>query len=690
MSANTTAIRISELDFNEIKTNLKNYLRSQSEFQDFDFEGSGMSVLLDILAYNTHYMGYYLNMVANEMFLDTAQLRNSVLSHAKMINYIPSSRSGALALVNVRATPGDAEDNTTSTITLNKYTKFIASDIDGLNYQFVALNSNTALKVDGSFYFANVYIKQGEVVTLQYPVSTTNTKRRFKIPSANVDSSTIVVTVQESTTNTDIVSYSPISDITTLTPNTPAYFLEENSDREYVVYFGDNVLGKKPKDGSVVIITYLDTSGPIANNIIAFRQADKIGNKYRANVIITPVIGSFGGSERETIEQIRFRAPNHYVTQNRAVTKLDYETLILKDYPDIEAVSVWGGQDNDPPIYGKTFISLKPKDNYFLTLVEKEQIKNSLISERSILTAFPEIIDPDYVYLVIRGSVYYDATLTSLTDEDIKQNVRAAILDYRDKNLQNFNSVFRKTKLQSQVESSEKSITGSDIKLFLQKRITVDTTKTRDYKIDVNVEIKKGDYSQKITTFPKVKVFDSSNFLREVAFEETPSTASGIDSIQVVDAGINYSTAPTVTINGDGTGAEAVAKVSGGRLVAIEMINKGSNYSRATVTLSGEGFGAAAKPILEVKTGKLRTFYSLDSGEKIILNADAGNINYETGSITINRLTTTGTVANDLYDPNILTFELPIVKEVIYPMRNRIMDIDENDPSSILVSVVSE
>lgn len=690
MSANTTAIRISELDFNEIKTNLKNYLRSQSEFQDFDFEGSGMSILLDILAYNTHYMGYYLNMVANEMFLDTAQLRNSVLSHAKMINYVPSSRSGALALINVRATPGDAEDNDATSITLNKYTKFIASDIDGLNYQFVALDSNTATKVDGSFYFANVYIKQGEVVTLQYPVTTTNPKRRFKIPSSNVDSSTIVVTVQESSTNTDIIAYNKISDITTLTPNTAAYFLEENTDREYVVYFGDDVLGKKPKNGNIVVITYLDTSGPIANNIIAFRPVDRIGGKYRNNVSITSVIGSFGGSERETIEQIRFRAPNHYVTQNRAVTKLDYETLILKDYPNIEAVSVWGGQENDPPIYGKIFISLKPKDNYFLTLVEKEEIKNNLISERSVLTAFPEIIDPDYVYLILRGSVYYEPTLTSLSDEQIKQNVRAAILDYRDTNLQNFNSVFRKTKLQNQIESSEKSITGSDIKMFLQKRIAIDPTQTRDYKINVNVEIKKGDYSQKITSFPKVKVYDSSNVLREVNFEETPSIASGIDSIQVVDSGINYSSAPTVTITGDGTGAEAVAKVSGGRLVAIEMINKGTNYSRATVTITGEGFGASAKAILESKTGKLRTFYFLDSGEKVILNTEAGSINYEAGSITISRLTTLGTVANDLYPTNILTFEMPIGKEVIYPMKNRIMDIDENDASSILVSVVSE
>lgn len=690
MSANTTSIRITELDFNEIKTNLKNYLRSQSEFQDYDFEGSGMSVLLDILAYNTHYMGYYLNMVANEMFLDTAQLRNSILSHAKMVNYIPSSRSGALAMINVTATPGTSEDTSATELTLDKYTKFLASDIDGLNYQFVALNSNTVTISNNSFYFSNVYIKQGEVVTLQYATSPTNTKRRYTIPSSNVDTSTITVTVQESSTNTDIVVYNPVSDITTLTPNTAAYFLEENSDREYVVYFGDNILGRRPKDGNIVIITYIDTSGPIANNITTFRPVDRIGGKYRNNVSITSVMSSFGGSERETIEQIRFRAPNHYVTQNRAVTKLDYETLILKDYPDMEAVSVWGGQENDPPIYGKVFISLKPKQNYFLTNVQKEEIKNRLIEERGVLTVTPEITDPDYVYLLLRGDVYYNPSLTNLTSEQIKQNVRAAILDYENTDLINFNSVFRKSKLQQQIEASEKSITGSDIKVFLQKRIALDTVQSRKYTLNLNVQLKKGDYDLKVSSYPKIKVRDTSNILREVNFEEVPSAFTGVDSVEILNPGINYTSAPTVTITGDGTGATAIAKVSGGRISEILITNKGSNYSRASVIITGEGSEAIAEPRLEAKFGALRTYYFLSNGEKIIVNPNAGTINYETGLVEINSLRTEGAVENDLYDTNILTLELPINREVIYPLRNRIIDIDDSDASSIQINVISE
>ena len=691
MSANTTSLRVTELDFNEIKTNLKDFLRSQSEFQDFDFEGSGMSVLLDILAYNTHYMGYYLNMVANEMFLDTAQLRNSVLSHAKAINYIPRSRHGAEAIVNVLATPGDSEDNTPTQITLDKYTRFLASDIDGLNYQFVAMNSNTVPKMNGSFSFANVALKQGEVVTLQFAMTADNSRRRFTIPSANLDIDTVSVTVQESSTNTDISVYNSIDDITLVTSNTKAYFIEENSDRNYVIYFGDDVVGKKPKDGNIIIVTYLDSSGPIANNITTFRPVDRIGDKYRNNVSITSVISSYGGGEKETIEQVRFRAPYFYVTQNRAVTKQDYETLITKDYPNIESVAVWGGQDNDPPIYGKVFISLKPKADYFLTEEEKEEIKETLIVTRNVLTVIPEIIDPDFTYILIRGNVFYDPNLTSLSAEEIKQNIRAAISDYRDTDLLSFSSVFRKSRLQSNIENSERSITGSNIKIFLQKRLEVDTTITKNYTINTKFPIKKGDFNNRISTFPELNVRDSNNVLRKVFFEEVPESFTGVDSIEIVNPGINYTSAPTITISGDGSGATATAKFGGGRITEIVLTNRGSNYTRATVSITGGGGSqAVAVAKLQTKLGSLRTYYFRTNGEKVIVNNSAGTINYETGEIILTSLSTTGTEPNSFYDTNELVFNLPIDSEVIPPLRNRILEIDENDALAIQIDVNAE
>lgn len=691
-STANTSLRITELDFFSIKENLKNYLRSQSEFQDFDFEGSAMSVLLDILAYNTHYMGFYINMVGNEAFLDTAQLRQSVTSIAKHINYIPRSRQGAGTKINIVVTPtSGSEDTASQSLTLDKYTRLIGADIDGVNYPFVTLYANTTSKINGSFSFANVVISQGEVVTRQFEMLPENTNRRFNIPSANVDLKTIAVTIQESRTNTFTTAYSSYESITDITSNTAAYFVEEDENSNYVVYFGDDVVCKKPKNGSIITITYLDTVGGAANSINNFTFTDRVGSKYSNNVRVIPVTSTFAGSEKETIEQIRFRAPYYYVTQNRAVTKLDYETLITKDYPFIESVAVWGGQDNDPPIYGKVFISLRPKTNFFLTNEEKEEIKNTLIENRNVLTVIPEIVDPDFTYLLIRGNVYFNPSLSSLSSEELKAFVRAAIFDYRDADLLSFGSTFRKSKLQSYIENADKSITASDIKIFLQKRIQLEPTLIKNYTINTNFPIKKGDFNNKISSFPQINVLDSSNVSRQVFFEEIPESFTGIESIAIVNPGINYTSVPIITISGDGSGATAEARFGGGRIQQIIVTNKGSNYTRATVSITGGGGSqATAVARLETKFGNLRTYYFRPNGEKVIVNPNAGIVNYETGEITLTSLRTSGAVANDFYDTNVLVLNLPIDTEVIQPLRNRILEIDENDPLAVQVEVVAE
>ena len=263
MATEKAALRITELDFSSIKQNLKVFLKSQSEFQDFDFEGSGMSVLLDVLAYNTHYMGYYLNMVGNEMFLDSSQLRNSIISHAKLMNYVPGSRQGALSRININVTPSNTEDITTNSLTLEKFTRLLGQDMDGVNYPFVTLSSNTVSKSGQSFSFSNVYVKQGEVSTLQYLVDATNTNRKFEIPSENVDLTSVIISVQESSTNTDIKLYTQATDLTELTSSSVVYWIEENEKRTYSFYFGDDYIGKRPKDDNIVTCTYLDNVGSI-------------------------------------------------------------------------------------------------------------------------------------------------------------------------------------------------------------------------------------------------------------------------------------------------------------------------------------------------------------------------------------------------------------------------------------------
>lgn len=686
-----TALRVTELDFDSIKNNLKTFLRSQSEFQDYDFEGSGMSVLLDVLAYNTHYMGYYLNMVGNEMFMDTAQLRPSILSHAKTINYLPGSRRGAKALINLKVTPSNTEDNVTTSLTLSRFSRFLGTDIDGVNYNFVATNSNTAIKDSGVFNFANVEIQQGDAITLQYLMTPTNTKRLFKIPSQNVDTNSIEVVVQESTSNTDTTIFRKSDTITDLSSNSTVFFVEETEDLNYNIYFGDDVIGKKPKNGNIITVSYLDTMGIAANSISKFISIGTIGGLYRDNVATTIVKSSYGGADKESIEQIRYRAPYAFSTQDRGVTISDYETLLLKQYPNIQSISVWGGEDNDPVVYGKVFISLRTKQNYALSNLEKEYIKNDLIRTKNVLTVTPEIVDPEYVYIRIVGRVTYNPALTSMTDLQLREYVKAAIYDYNNYELSGFNSTFRKSKLQAYIESADKSITGSDITIYVQKRIILNTTSSKKYTVYYNMPLKKGNYTNRIYSFPEIYMNDAEGVQRNTLFEEILSSQTGINSFNITSGGSGYLTAPTVTVTGDGSGCKAVATIAGGKVTSIAITSKGVDYTRATVDISGgSGTGASAIVLLENNYGSLRTFYYKTDGEKVIINPTAGTIDYLNGTITLNSFVTPGAVPNSYYPEDEFTFYAPASNEIISPIRNRILAIDEADAKTIQIDMVAE
>jgi hypothetical protein len=688
MAANTT-LTVTDLDFDSIKTNLKTFLRSQSRFQDFDFEGSGMSVLLDLLAYNTHYNAYYLNMIANEMFLDTSKLRQSTVSHAKLINYVPESSHGAEAKLNITVTPSVNEDQDLSVLTLDKYTRFLGASIDGINYPFVALNSNTVNKNAGSFSFSNVAIKQGEVVTRQFLMDSSNTKRRFEIPSANVDLNTLSITIQESSSNTQTYVYNIAEDLTEITRDSQVYFVEENEDGNYRVYFGDDVIGKKPTNGNIINITYVDNAGSVANKINVFTLIESVGS-FNDNVRVSSTGASYSGSEKETIEQVKYRAPYFYSAQNRAITTYDYETLVTKDYPNIDSVAVWGGEDNVPVVYGKVFLSLKTKENFFLSNLEKENIKDTLIRNRNVLTVSPEIVDPSYTYIFVRGSVYYDEKSTQYTAAEIKNFVVAAIEDYKTDYLGKFNSTFQKSTIQQYIQSADNSITGSDIKVLIQKRIPITLSQSKNYTVDYGIPIKKGDFYSSVSSYPSVGIVDTNFVTRQVFFEEVPSIDSGIERVDIVNGGVNYTTPPTVTITGDGTGAAGYAKIYGGRVTSIVLTSKGSNYTRATVTLTGEtGSGVVVDPVLQARVGKLRTYYLNQNGEKVFVNKEAGTIDYDAGIIVLQSLLPTSVAANDYYESNILTINTYADREIMNSIRNKILDIDVDNPLSFQIEVVS-
>ena len=688
MATANTALRVSELDFDSIRTNLKNYLNNQSEFSDYDFEGSGMSVLLDVLAYNTHYMAYYLNMVGNEMFLDTAQLRPSILSHAKQIGYIPSSMKGSEASVNVLVTPSGAEDTSTSSLTLQKFTRFASEAKDGLNYIFSTVDTATANKVGNSFLFDNITLKQGEPAIQRFIVDGSS---KFIIPSSNVDVDTLTVSVQQSVTNTSITSYTKFSNLTELESTSPVYFLEENSDADgnYTLYFGDGILGKQLVNDNIVTIQYLDTNGDAANKVNTFISLDGV-TPFTSNIIVKSISAAAGGGMKETIEQVRFRAPYNYTAQNRAVTKNDYEILLLKDYPNIDAISIWSGTDNDPPVYGKVFISLKPKENYQITLIEKERIKKEIIANRSILTVTPDIVDPDYLYFLINAKVNYNPNLTTLDENSIAQLVRQAILDYRDSELKNFNSTFRLSKIQKYIDNAHNSILGSSVSVAVQRRVDITLGSNKNYTIDFNIPLFKGVLQNKFFSYPAITVLDLDGVSREVFIEDTPRSLTGIDSIAVLNPGSGYVSAPTVTISGDGNGATAKAKITNGKITSIEVIDRGTDYTAATVTLiSDTGINGAASVNLEAKNGVIRSFYYKSSGEKVVVNANLGTIDYDKGYVSLINLNTSS-VLDSRYGTNVLTFGATPVESLVSPLRNRIIDIDDTDSGSVVVAMVPE
>ena len=689
MASANTSLRVAELDFNSIRNNLKTFLNSQAEFTDYNFEGSGLSVLLDILAYNTYYNSFYLNMVANEAFLDTAQVRQNILSQAKLINYIPASSHAAEAKISVRVTPTATEDQTISYLTLDKYTRLLGADIEGTNYPFVTINSNTIQKSAGSFNFANVWIKQGEVITQQFAMTANNVTARFEIPSANIDTQTLTVRVQESSTNDYTEEYLLSSDITQLTSNSRIYFLEENENLNYTIQFGDGVIGYRPKNGNIIITTYIDTSGSSGNYISKFNFIDPIDGTYTGNVRVTTVESSGLGGDKEDINRIRLRAPQYYTAQNRCVTTRDYEALILKDYQHIDAVSIWGGEDNDPPVYGKVYISLKTKGYFTLTNLEKENIKNSLISNRNVITVTPVIVDPDYIFVTLRGKIYYNPGMTSKSANEILNIVKQTVYNFTDNELNTYRSVFKKSKLQAAIESADPSITGSDITVFLQSRKLLDITSSKKYEYDFKTSIQKGTFTNKLYTYPQITVLDGNLTSRNVFYEEIPDSFTGVDLIEIVNPGINFLSA-NVVINGDGTGATAKATVDNGRIVSVEVTNKGVNYSRATVTIEGNGTEAECKAVLQARNGILRTYYYNTLGNKIIVNSNAGTIDYDSGKVILDSIKPSAVLSNDYYDTNVLTMNVVAGEEVIPPLRNRILAVDADNIQSLQLEMIAE
>lgn len=464
-SANTY-LKVTEVDFDDIRTNLKSYLSTQDQFQDYNFEGSALATLLDVLAYNTHYNAFYLNMLANEMFLDTAQQRDSVVSRAKELGYLPSSAIGAQANVSLTFT-GIANTNAQFTIPRNAT---FTTTVDDVSYTYVVPTAKTVVNVSNTFS-TSLIIKEGTPLTHRFTVSASNPER-YIIPNVNVDTSSIKVTVQESASDTTTTEFLRATNTKQITGTSAVYFLEESADKKYEVVFSPGTLGKPVKNGNIVIIEYLVCNAKDTNGAKTFTVDNlNLGVSY-TSVAVTTNKASSGGNTQEAIESIKFNAPRNFQTQNRAIVKNDYERIITTENADIQSVIAFGGEDADPAVYGKVYIALKPVGALMTTNNKKAQIKTS-ISDRTPLGVDPVMIDPEYTYIIPTVKVFYNRTLSTATTSEVQSAALTAITDFSTNNLEQFDKRFRFSRFVRVLDNlTVAEVLNTDASVQMQKRIS--------------------------------------------------------------------------------------------------------------------------------------------------------------------------------------------------------------------------
>ena len=467
-------LNISDLDFDQIKTNLKTFLQSQSEFQDYNFEGSGLSILIDVLSYNTHYLAYLANMSTNEIYLDSADIRNNIVSLAKMVGYTPTS---------VRAPRADVDivvNNASGTsLTMNKGTIFTTT-VDDVQYQYVTNGDITITPSSGVYRFSNVTLYEGTLVTFKYTVDINDPDQKFIIPSNRADTSTLKVSVQNSATDTTTSTYTFATTLANVSNTSKSYFLQETDDGRFQVYFGDGVTGVKLSDGNIVILEYVVTNTTESNGASSFSLSGNIGGF--TDITLTTNSNSQGGAEAETNDSIKFNAPLSYASQNRAVTTTDYETFVKQLYPNAISVSAWGGEDDETPVYGVVKISIKAASGSTLTQATKNDIVTQL-KKYNVASVRPEIVDAETTSVILNSNIRYDSKKTTKTADTIKSNVITAVTNYNTSTLQKFDGVFRYSKLVGLIDDVDDSVVSNITTVKVRKPFTPTLNSSARYDI---------------------------------------------------------------------------------------------------------------------------------------------------------------------------------------------------------------
>ena len=478
-----TKLEVTEFDFDDIKTNLKIFMKNQSTFTDYDFEGSGMANLIDLLAYNTHYLVYNMNMLANEMFIDSAVLRSSVTSHAKTLSYEPTSATCSTALINVTL------NTTQGSATIDSSTNIFTGNIGLDTHQFNLLEDITSTSSGNYIEFTNLKVYDGTKVVTNYTVDSTNVDQKFLLTDNRADTSTLKVEVFNDASSTISQAYTKVTDITQVTSSSTVYFLQEVSGAKFEVYFGDGVIGNKLSDGNIVKLTYIITNKSDADGVNTFTSATAIDGV--TDIIVTTVSASSGGAEPESVVSIKQNAPLDYASQGRAVTTEDYKIYARKLFPNTKSVTVWGGEDGsydsslgvvDTASYGRVYISIKSTTGNNLTATEKLTLETAL-AKYKVASITPVVVDPETMYIIISSFVKFDSTKTTKTFAELEIDIINTLKSYNTNKLLEFGNIFRHSEVTGLIDDTHSSILNNITNIAIVKYLTPVTTSSTAYNV---------------------------------------------------------------------------------------------------------------------------------------------------------------------------------------------------------------
>lgn len=628
-------IQITPYDFDAIKASLKTFLQSQDTFTDYDFEGSALSTLLDILSVNTHYNAYLANMLANEMFLDSAVKRESAVSIAKHLSYTPRSTLGAKATVNIvyASQPGSP-----SSLTIPRYSGFTTT-INGIAFSFVNLEPESALNVDNTYTFENVELTEGVPVVNTFVVRTPGPAEKYVLTNKNVDITSLRVLVQQSELDSSTTTYTRAVDLsgsvnaTEIRGDDNIFFVEENPQGKYEIFFGDGNIGSLLSAGNIVYVYYVASSGEKTNVSSTITQSFTGPTLNGISPTITTVENSNGGKEKETTEEIRFNAPRAYAAQNRAVTEDDYKSIIQRDISNVKAVAVWGGETASPPQYGKVFISILPTSGNAITPQQKTRIKETIIGSKRVVAIQPEIVDPDLYYVNLATTVKYDNTRTILTSNQIRSLVETKINSYFDTNLDKFSENFIYSKLSKEIDSASSAIIGNQTIVKIQKRFVPSLVIGNNNKLTFNNTL--AEYNIQSTRF----IYNQNGTLVHARIRDVPdaSTVSLTGTYRRSGSVITctFTSPHTMTV-----GEEiSLDFISGSATTGTyEVYRVLSDYSFTVVsTITGSTSGTVE--ISSNPRGSL-ALYNASTGATILTNV--GFVNYLEGIVQFNTLYVAG------------------------------------------------